>query len=106
MGEASVPLPEAWMEEAGIVLKTPREEGGRVIEKGVLLRKNTECFDAVRRVTDMRAIPERYALVLEPSWSGYANPELLAYTRFREHLILVTATCEADCEFLERLGGT
>jgi glycosyltransferase involved in cell wall biosynthesis len=53
----------------------------------------------------MPAILQRYTLVLEPSWSGYANLQLLAYTRFAEHRVLVMATCPEDHEFLARLGS-
>lgn len=87
----------------GIVLKDPVVDGGRVTERGVLLLKNTDRIDAFRRAVDVGAVLERYALVLEPSWSGYADPAILAYTRFAAHPIVVMAPCREDHDFLERL---
>jgi len=89
----------------GIVLKAPRCEKDRVVEKGVLLLKNTERIDAFRRSVAMRSLLEQYTLVLEPSWSGYANPILLSFCTFREHPIVVMSPCQADHHFLERLNA-
>jgi len=89
--------------KAGLVLKAPRCEGGRVAERGVLLLKNTERLDSFRRCVEMAPLLERYALILEPSWSGYANPRLLSFCMFRDHPIVVMSPCQADHQFLERL---
>jgi hypothetical protein len=91
--------------EAGIVLKAPRCEDGRVVERGVLLLKNTERLDTFRRCVAMAALLKRYTLILEPSWSGYANPKLLSFCVFRDHPIVVMSPCQADYEFLERLNS-
>ena len=88
---------------AGIVLKAPRCEAGQVVEKGVLLLKNSDRIESFRRSVDIAATLRNYRLVLEPSWSGYADPRLLAYTTFRNHTILVMSPCQADYEFLQRL---
>jgi glycosyltransferase involved in cell wall biosynthesis len=90
---------------AGLVLKAPRYAGGRVLEKGALLLKNTERLRAVRRALDVGAVLRDYVLILEPSWSGYANPDILYFTRFPDQSILVMATGEQDFRFLERLHG-
>jgi glycosyltransferase involved in cell wall biosynthesis len=88
---------------AGLVLKAPRYADGRVVEKGVLLLKNTERLRVVRRCVDVAAVLRDYVLVLEPSWSGLANLEVLYFTRFSDHRIIVMATGEQDLRFLERL---
>jgi glycosyltransferase involved in cell wall biosynthesis len=90
---------------AGIVLKAPRCEGDRVAERGVLLLKNTERLDSFRRCVEMARILERYTLILEPSWSAYANPRLLSFCMFRDHPIVVMSPCQADHQFLERLSS-
>ncbi len=90
--------------KAGIVLKAPRFDGGRVVERGALLLKYTESSDSFRRCAEMPSILERYALIIEPSWSGYADPKLLSFCIFRDHPIVVMSPCQADHQFLERLG--
>lgn len=91
---------------AGIVLKTPLPHGGAGIrERGVLLLKNTERLDCFRRCVSMPALLREYTLVLEPSWSGYANPLLLAFCTLRDHPIVVMAPHEGDSAFLDRLGS-
>jgi glycosyltransferase involved in cell wall biosynthesis len=88
---------------AGIVLKAPRYEGDRVAEKGVLVLKNTERIDSFRRRVAMDSLLADYTLVLEPSWSGYANPRILSFSAFRDHPIVVMSPCAADYRFLEHL---
>jgi glycosyltransferase involved in cell wall biosynthesis len=89
---------------SGIVLKSPREND-RVVEKGVLLLKNTERLDTFRRCVAMPSLLEHYSLILEPSWSGYANPKLLSFCIFRNNPIVVMSPCRADLQFLERLNS-
>jgi hypothetical protein len=67
-----------------IVLKAPQWEGDCMVEKGVILLKNTDRLDIVRRCASMASLLKHYTLVLEPSWSGYANPKLLAFCAFRD----------------------
>ena len=86
-----------------IVLKGPRWEGDRVAEMGVLLLANTEWMDIFHRYVSMASLLKHYRLILEPSWSGYANPKLLAFCAFRNHPVVVMSPCRADYEFLERL---
>jgi glycosyltransferase involved in cell wall biosynthesis len=90
---------------AGIVLKAPRYEGPRVVERGVLVLKNTECLDTFRRCVAMDSVLKDYTLILEPSWSGYANPKLLSFCVFRDQPIVVMSPCEADHRFLEQLNS-
>ena len=105
-GSSELPraLPSPWR-LAGIVLKAPRYECDRVVERGVLVLKNTERMDAFRRCVAMDSLLAEYTLVLEPSWSGYANPKILWFSAFRDHPILVMSPCAADYRFLERLGS-
>jgi glycosyltransferase involved in cell wall biosynthesis len=91
--------------KVALVVKAPQYEDGRVVERGVLLLKNTEQFDSFRRCANMVSILDRYALVLEPSWSAYANPRLLSFCIYRDHPIVVMSPCQADYRFLERLGS-
>lgn len=92
-------------QRVGIVLKAARLESGRVLERGVLLLKHSDLIGVFRRQVDMEALLPHYHLVLEPSWTGYASLGILAYTRYREHSIVLLAPFRGDREFLERLGS-
>ena len=108
VASGSTDLPEViagLFRKAGIVLKAPRCENGRVVEKGVLVLKNTERLDTFRRCVAMASLLEHYTLILEPSWSGYADPRLLSFCIFRDHPIVVMSPCPADHQFLERLNS-
>lgn len=87
----------------GLVLKAPRFESGRILERGALLLKNTRQFRVFRGSVDVASILREYVLILEPSWSGYAQTDILYFTRFADHPIIVMATGTQDYRFLERL---
>ena len=53
----------------------------------------------------MEALLHHYDLVLEPSWTGYASLDLLAFTRYRRHSIVLLSPFRGDREFLEVLGS-
>lgn len=88
---------------AGLVLKAPQYDGGSIVERGVLLLKNTERSDSFRRCANMLPILDQYFLILEPSWSAYANPRLLSFCIFRDHPIVVMSPCQADHRLLDVL---
>jgi hypothetical protein len=88
---------------AGLVLKAPRYEVGHVVEKGALLLKNTDRFDSFRRCVNMTSLLRHYVLILEPSWSGYANLKLLSFASFRDDRIVVMSPYDGDDRFLHRL---
>src|SRR5262249_14857270 len=88
---------------AGLVLKAPRYEAGHVVEKGALLLKNTDRFDSFRRCVNMTAVLKHYVVVLEPSWSGYANLKLLPFTTFRDDCIVVMSPYPGDHRLLDHL---
>jgi glycosyltransferase involved in cell wall biosynthesis len=102
----AVPRAAPWLfRKFVLVLKAPRCDGDRVVERGVLLLKNTERLDFFRRCMSMASVLKDYTLVLEPSWSGYANPKLLAFDSYRDRPVVVMSPCRADYEFLERLNS-
>jgi len=83
-----------------LVLKAPLP--GR--EKGVLYAKFSELFHMIPRAFDMTKLLEDYRLVLEPSWAGYCNEDILHFTKYDEE-IYVAAPETSDYEFLQRLGS-
>lgn len=88
----------------GIVLKEPTVDGGHVVEKGVLLFKFTNSFTYLHRFFDINRLLKRFYLVLEPSWSGYAQPPILAWLEFDEP-IFIQVSEPRDRALLERIDG-
>jgi glycosyltransferase involved in cell wall biosynthesis len=83
-----------------LVLKAPAPGG----EKGVLLVMFSEMFRLLHSHINLEKLLEDYALVLEPSWSGYCGPDLLDLTREAEKIFVLAAE-EGDFAFLQRLGS-
>ena len=96
---------DAGLECVGMVLKTPSRHPGGRMEKGVLLLKNNERIEWFRRSVDVASLLLDYRVVLEPSWSSYATPPILAWCSHAPHPVIVTAPAEADHGFLERLDS-
>jgi glycosyltransferase involved in cell wall biosynthesis len=90
--------------KGGIILKIPRFVGKRVMEKGALLLTHSIGFQFFCYYTDVPSVLEHYTLILEPGWSGYTDPAILYFTRFKEQPIIVMATEKRDYEFLKALG--
>jgi glycosyltransferase involved in cell wall biosynthesis len=93
------------LSRTGLVLKAPRRSGARVTEKGVLLLANNERARSFAERVDMPALLENYTLVLETSWAGYANRDILYFTQFAPHRVAVMETDYRDRRFLESLGA-
>lgn len=83
-----------------LVLKPPRFEGGVLHERGVLFSKT---FKELAQLCRLDSLLQHYFLVIEPGWSGYADPDLLYYCRFTEHPVVVCAPEQTDYELLEHL---
>jgi glycosyltransferase involved in cell wall biosynthesis len=82
-----------------IVLKSPR---GR--EKGVLVAHYNHIFPLLARSLDLERVAERYHLVLEPSWRGYAELDILSYARYR-FPVFVQSVEPRDSAVLTGLGA-
>ena len=82
-----------------LVLKSPRGQ-----EKGVLALDYFFVFPLFAKLFDIEAIAERYYLLLEPSWSGYCNFELLCYLAY-DFPVFVQTYEPRDFEFVQRLSA-
>ncbi len=85
--------------------------GGRMVvlkphvsenEKGVVLVKFSESIREVARGVDVRRLLQDYHLVLEPSWSGYCDRDLLYYSQF-DAPVFVMAPESDDYRFIDSL---
>ncbi len=68
-------------------------------EKGVLLIDYNFAFPLFARFYDLARVSDRYRLVLEPSWSGYCDLDILCYTSL-PFQVLVQALEPRDAAFL------
>jgi hypothetical protein len=59
-------------------------------ERGVLYVDYSYVFASLAGLFDLRAIADRYHLVLEPSWSGVCTPEILLYSRLDRPVFVET----------------
>src|SRR5215831_583761 len=87
-----------------IVLKNPDIQKTH-IEKGVLLIKFTETFSFFHKYINCEQLLKYFYIVLEPSWAGYCDPNILFWTRYKAHSITVQATEIKDFWFLQALDS-
>jgi glycosyltransferase involved in cell wall biosynthesis len=78
-----------------LVLKSPAPQ-----ERGVLLLDYNYIFPLFAKLFDVRAIARRYHVVLEPSWSGFCNLDILSFSLFDS--VFVQASEPRDAEALRR----
>lgn len=80
-----------------IVLKSASEN-----EKGVVLLKYSYYFALLPRLFDLGAILQRYNLILEPSWAGFFELDILAYGQLPEPVYLMVYE-KRDKHFIDSL---
>lgn len=85
-----------------IVLKKPTVGSGK-IEKGVLLITFTEAFPFYEQYVDCEQLLKIFYVVLEPSWAGYCNPNILFWMKYAQHPIVIQATEQKDYSFISSL---
>lgn len=98
--------PEDFRESAArsIILKMPSWSGGK-IEKGVLLITFTESFSFYHTYVDCERLLQYFYVVLEPSWAGYCNPNILFWLKYRSHEIVLQSSEQRDYSFVASLAG-
>jgi glycosyltransferase involved in cell wall biosynthesis len=73
-------------------------------EKGVLVIDYNFAFPIFLRMFDHQAIMQQYHVVLEPSWSGYCDPDILCFLP-RAQPVFVQAIEPRDERFLRQLNS-
>lgn len=91
------------LERGCLTLKEPRFAEDRFVEKGALVLKYNQNFRLFRLCVDVASVLKHHVLILEPSWSGYANFDILYFTRFTDQPIIIMAADKSDFEFIKRL---
>ena len=80
-----------------LVLKPPKKG-----EKGVLYIMFSELFKLIPAMFEMGKLLKSYSLVLEPSWSGYCDEDIMHFTKYKEEIFVLSPEKE-DYNFLKRL---
>ena len=88
-----------------LILKTPRLDGKRVVEKGAIVIKFTETFTPFFCSVDARRLARYFRIILEPSWVGYSLPAILLWTKLAPEKVIVMAPYGPDFRLLERLDS-
>lgn len=91
---------DGYIKNRVIVLKNPVSE----LETGVVLIKFTPVLELLPRALDMNKLLSEYTLIIEPSWSGLCQPEILQFCKFK-HAIHVMAPEESDHAFVSMLNS-
>jgi glycosyltransferase involved in cell wall biosynthesis len=71
-------------------------------ERGVLVVDYSYVFPLMLGLFDLEKVADRYTLVLEPSWAGASNPDILLYTRLQPPVYIQTIE-PRDRDFLNTL---
>ena len=101
-GDGNAPADLGLLAKRMIVLSAPAEDRSR---KGVLLVMFTAQFVELTAALDLALLCRDYHLVLEPSYSGYADTAILQFKQVAPAPVFVMATEQRDFAFLERVGG-
>jgi len=76
-----------------IVLAWPCVKDNSII-KGVLAISFTRTFSFYLRNVDLESLEKYFTLVLEPSWSGYADPDILGFIGRSKKIIVQASELE------------
>lgn len=88
--------PEKLVGTRALVVKAARER-----ERGIIVLDYTYTFPIFANRFDVEKVAERYHVVLEPSWAGYCDLDILSYAAFRGP-VFVQSTEPRDTALLER----
>lgn len=98
-------LEEEFFNKRHIILRNPRfSDDGHCVSKGVLVLTFTTTFPYFLKSKKRDDFLRNYVIVLEPSWAGYALPEILAWACF-ESPVIVQASEKKDFEFIAALNS-
>jgi glycosyltransferase involved in cell wall biosynthesis len=73
-------------------------------ERGVIVVDYSYVFPLMLGLFDLARIAERYTIVLEPSWAGASNPDILLFTQIAAPVYVQTIE-PRDRDFLNALGS-
>ena len=71
-----------------IILSAPYTDESGVFQKGVMLLTFSHTFSYFLRHEKWSTLNKYFAFVLEPSWAGYADPDILAFCQNAGHCVI------------------
>lgn len=84
----STPASKADAEGRAIILSAPLVEDSGHFRKGVILLTFSHTFSYFLKHENWDYLNKNFAFVLEPSWAGYADPDILAFVQQADHCII------------------
>ncbi len=82
-----------------IIIRWPVYENNGFVSKGILIIKFTKVFSYYLRNIDINKLAKHFHIVLEPSWSGYFDADILSWALETREYVFVEAT-----ELLDRIA--
>ena len=92
-----------WVKKRCLVLKSPELSEGITTSKGCILVKFTSTFSCLFRSLECQRLLNDYVLVFEPSWAGYALPEIFVWLKFYDSHIIIQASDYRDRRLLTEI---
>ncbi|MDH5729474.1 MAG: glycosyltransferase, partial [Gammaproteobacteria bacterium] len=83
-----------------LILKIPTIKDNEVVEKGALIIKFTEVFIPLFNALNLRQLTKYFRVILEPSWVGYALPEILLWSSIGKEKVIVFSPYADDFNLL------
>lgn len=74
-------------------------------EKGVILLNYSYYFLLFHKYFDLKKINQNYIIILEPSWAGFCELNILAYAKFENPVYIMTYE-QRDKKFISELNSS
>lgn len=84
----SKPTSKEDAESRAIMLSAPHTDDDGSFYKGVILITFSHTFSYFLRHRNWSQLNRNFAFILEPSWAGYADPDILAFAQRAEHCVI------------------
>ena len=82
-----------------IVIRWPTYDHNELISKGILIITFTKVFSYYLRNIDINELSKHFCIVLEPSWSGYFDADILSWALETDEAVFIEAA-----ELLDRVS--
>lgn len=92
--KVSVGVGEGEASARSIVIKWPVFVGEEKIDKGVIVITFTRTFSYFLRNMNLEKMGKYFTFVLEPSWSGYADPDILGFCGKLNNVLIQASAIE------------
>lgn len=87
-----------------IIVRWPDIENDTVASKGILIVTFTSTFSFFHKEVDVSRLEKYFHIVLEPSWAGYCDVDILNWVYTSSNPIFIQASEVLDRSFINLLG--